>query len=74
MMDTRQREKEKEKEKEKDLATGERTPKVSGVVRKPSDIASGCSVRAYGPIRFVGYTHFHFLIISSNSLGNYCVV
>ncbi|KAF3569646.1 hypothetical protein DY000_02016396 [Brassica cretica] len=32
-MDTRQ------KEKEKDLAPGERTPKVSGVVRKPSDIA-----------------------------------
>ncbi|KAF3604095.1 hypothetical protein F2Q69_00035527 [Brassica cretica] len=36
-MDTRQ--KEKEKEKEKDLAPGERTPKVSGVVCKPSDIA-----------------------------------
>ncbi|KAF3605215.1 hypothetical protein DY000_02048295 [Brassica cretica] len=35
VMDTRQR----EKEKEKDLAPGERTPKVSGVVRKPSDIA-----------------------------------
>ena len=32
-MDTRQRE--KEKEKEKDLAPVERTPKVSGVVRKP---------------------------------------
>ena len=37
VMDTRQR----EKEKEKGLAPGERTPKVSGVVHKPSDVAGG---------------------------------
>ncbi|KAF3530302.1 hypothetical protein DY000_02040216 [Brassica cretica] len=42
------RQKEKEKEMEKDLAPGDRTPKVNGVVRKPLDIAGDFMVLNHG--------------------------
>ncbi|KAF2547476.1 hypothetical protein F2Q70_00021935 [Brassica cretica] len=55
VMDTRQRE--KEKEKEKDMVPGERMPKFSGVVRKPSDIAGDLMALNQGLGRFRNDVH-----------------
>ncbi|KAG5393568.1 hypothetical protein IGI04_023531 [Brassica rapa subsp. trilocularis] len=54
-MDTRQ--KDKEKEKEKDLSSGDRTPKVSGVVCKPLDIAGNLMALNHGLGRFRNEAH-----------------
>uniref|UniRef100_A0A0D3CFS8 Uncharacterized protein n=1 Tax=Brassica oleracea var. oleracea TaxID=109376 RepID=A0A0D3CFS8_BRAOL len=53
VMDTRQR----EKEKKKDMVPGERMPKISGVVHKPSDIAGDFMALNQGLGRFRNDVH-----------------